>query len=47
MQIVRELKGAELLFTAMTMLMGEEGVDFSYYECDPDWWILRLYTRRN
>lgn len=50
-QIVRELKGYELIFTAMTMLMGEEGVDFSYYGCGdfytPDWWTLRLYTRRN
>lgn len=47
MQIVRELKGYELTFTAMTMLMGEGGVDFSYYECDPDWWTIRLWTRRN
>ena len=47
MQIVRELKGPELIFTAMTMLMGEEGVDYALYECDPDWWVLRLYTRRN
>ena len=47
MQIVKELKGPELIFTAMIMLMGEEGVDFCYYETDLDWWALRLYTRIN
>ena len=47
MLIGKELKGAELIFTAMTMLLGEEGVDFCYYETDLDWWALRLYTRIN
>lgn len=47
MQLVRELRGAELTFTAMIMLMGEEGVDYALYEEDEDWWALRLYTRRN
>jgi len=47
MQIVRELKGAELILTAMTMLMGEEGVDYALYEEDEDWWAVRLWTRRN
>jgi len=47
MQIVRELKGAELTFTALIMLMGEEGIDYALYECDPDWWALRLYMGRN
>jgi len=47
MQIVRELKGAELTFTAMIMLMGEKGVDYALYEEDEDWWHLRLWTRRN
>ena len=47
MQIIRELKGYELTFTAMTMLMGEENIDFNYYECDQDWWAIRLWTRRN
>lgn len=47
MQIVRELKGSELIFTAMAMLMGEEGIDYALYECDSDWWTLRLYIRRN
>lgn len=47
MQLVRELRGAELTFTALIMLMGEEGVDYALYEEDEDWWALRLYTRRN
>ncbi len=45
--IERELKGNELTFTLMIMLIGVEGVDFCYYEQDPDWWRLRLYMRRN
>ena len=47
MIIFRELKGAELTLTALAMLMGQEGQDFSYYENDPDWWKLRLYISRN
>ena len=47
MQIVRELKGNELIFTALTMLMGEEGVDFSYYRPDALFWRDRLYMGRN
>lgn len=46
-QIERELKGAELTLTALCMLLGKEAVDFYYYENDPEWWALRLYTRRN
>lgn len=42
-----ELKGADLTATALTMLLGKEGVDFAYYEQDEGWWILRLYTRIN
>lgn len=37
----------DLIFITVPMLLGKEGVDFSYYETDPDWWELRLYTRRN
>ena len=29
--MIRELKGAELIFTALIMLKGEEGTAFSYY----------------
>ena len=47
MNLDKELTGADLVFTALTMLLGKEGVDFSYYETDPDWWTLRLWTRRN
>lgn len=43
----RELIGTELTFTALCMLIGEEGKDFDYYEEDLDWWRLRLWTRRN
>ena len=37
----------ELIFITIAMLLGEEGMDFSYYETDPDWWELRLLTRIN
>ena len=47
MKIVRELTLEELLFTAITMLVGEEGIDFSYYENCAEWWQLRLWTRIN
>lgn len=51
MQLVRELKGAELTFIALIMLMGEEGVDYAFYgrndDYPDDWWAARLYTRRN
>jgi len=46
-ELNKELKGAELMFTALKMLMGEEGVAFCYYENDTIWWELRLFTRRN
>ena len=42
-----ELKGAELILTALTMLFGREGIEFAYYENDLTWWQLRLWTRRN
>jgi len=38
---------AELILTAIIMLIGEEGVDYCLYENDEDWWKLRLYTRIN
>jgi len=44
---VRELKGAELTFTALIMLLGVEGKDYCYYEHDTAWWELRLFTRLN
>lgn len=47
MQIIRELKGAELILTTITMLTGQEGKDYCYYETDGSWWILRLYISRN
>lgn len=47
MKMRRELKGSELALTALTMLIGQEGEDFYYYENDPDWWVLRLYISRN
>jgi len=45
--MVRELKGQELTLTGLIMLLGKEGREFSYYEQDPEWWALRLYTRIN
>ena len=32
---------------ALKMLIGVEGIDFDYYECDAKWWALRLYSRIN
>ena len=46
----KELKGSDLTLTALNMLIGKEGVDFSYLEGprdDPAWWTLRLYINRN
>ena len=47
MKLIRELKGAELTLTALSMLKGEEGKDFEYPETDLKWWALRLYIIRN
>lgn len=47
MKIDKKLNLEDLIFTALTMLMGREGKDFCYYETDPDWWTIRLYSRRN
>jgi len=37
----------DLIFITVTMLIGEEGVDFIFYETCPYWWAVRLWTRRN
>ena len=47
MLIERELKGSELACTLLAMLIGVEGKDWVYYENDPIWWEIRLYTRIN
>lgn len=31
----------------IVLLLGSEGVEWEYYETDPDWWTLRLWLRRN
>ncbi len=36
-----------LIFTAICLLLGTENTDFIFYETDPYWWALRLWTRRN
>jgi len=28
-------------------LYGKQGEWWDYYETDPNWWVLRLWTRRN
>ncbi len=43
----QELKGSDLMFTALIMLMGVEGVDWSPYEGDEMWWKTRMFIRRN
>ena len=47
MEQERELTGEALTLTALTMLIGEEGIDFSHYEIDLDWLAIRLWIRRN
>lgn len=32
----------DLIFTAITMLIGKEGKDWAYMETDPGWWKLRV-----
>lgn len=29
------------------LLLGSRGRDWEYYETDPEWWAIRLWTRRN
>ena len=41
------MKVEELIFTALGMLLGIQGKDWIYYETDPYWWAIRLWTRRN
>ena len=45
--VEKELTLEQLIFTLTTMLLGKEGVEWAYYETDPAWWELRLYTRIN
>ena len=47
MDELTELKGADLTAIAITMLLGEEGVDYACYETDLEWWAVRLHTRIN
>ena len=37
----------DLALIALTMLIGDEGGFWLFYETDLDWWELRLWTRRN
>ena len=41
------MKLEELIFTAICMLLGKEGVDFDYFEKDYYLWQLCLDIRRN
>jgi len=36
-----------LIATLISMLIGQEGEHWEYYETDPQWWQLRLWTRQN
>lgn len=47
MEIAKEFNLTDLIFTALIMLIGEEGRDWEYYEQDPYWWEWRLWTRIN
>jgi hypothetical protein len=47
-QLPAEAKTIEdLILLTISMLIGKEGTDYSYYETDPEWWTVRLFTRRN
>ncbi len=37
----------DLIFTALAMLIGKEGKDYSLYEMDDYWWDNRLWMIRN
>lgn len=37
----------DLIAILITMLIGEEGKHWCFYETDIQWWQLRLWTRRN
>ena len=43
----KEFPLEQLILTLVTMLIGKEGVDYSYYEFDAKWWEMRLYLRIN
>ena len=45
--LVKELSLLDLIFTAVTMLIGEEHTDWAYYDGDLRWWQHRLYISRN
>jgi len=44
---IKEFPLEQLVFTLLTMLIGKEGVEWSYYEFGSKWWECRLYMRRN
>ncbi|GAI66270.1 unnamed protein product [marine sediment metagenome] len=37
----------DLIAMGIIFLLGEPGRYWCYYETDPEWWQLRLWTRRN
>jgi len=37
----------EYITTALEVLVGIEDKHWCYYETDLNWWIVRLWTRRN
>ncbi|MBA7554620.1 hypothetical protein ES705_47247 [subsurface metagenome] len=37
----------DLVAFGILCLLGEQGRYWDYYETDPEWWQLRLWTRRN
>ncbi|MBA7641847.1 hypothetical protein ES703_49532 [subsurface metagenome] len=37
----------EYIAAALEFLIGDEDTYWCYFETDPDWWQLRLWTRRN
>lgn len=41
------MKVADLILTALIMLTGVEGQDYSFYENDEAWWASRLEISKN
>ncbi len=43
----KEPRLVDLICYGILVLFGEEGKHWDHYETDPDWWGVRLWTRRN
>lgn len=44
---MEEVGVIDSILYGMIVLFGQRDKDWGYYETDPDWWEVRLWTRRN